>query len=266
MNLDGSEKTNISNSKSIDWVYYAYKDKIYFVSDRDTTARKFLLYQMNIDGMNVKRISQFLLDDSWITSRKNASEFIIASSKDSSLHELYLIDSTGNEIERLTDNDYYDTDACFSPDGQQIVFRSRRPKIDELWIMDLDGKNLRQLTYYPESDLSAGEFDYHAGPPYWESHSNLISFTSKQNNNYSIFTIKPDGSGLKQLTFGIYDEMWHSWSPDGLRIVFDGTDEDKNYDIYLMNSDGTNIERLTNDDQFEQAPVFVSVPGPVKKG
>lgn len=36
MDMDGRNKKNISNHEGVDWVYYAWKDKIYFVSDRDT--------------------------------------------------------------------------------------------------------------------------------------------------------------------------------------------------------------------------------------
>jgi TolB protein len=53
MNIDGSDEKNISNWEGVDWVYYAYADKLYFVSDRDTTHRMYFLYEMNADGNNV---------------------------------------------------------------------------------------------------------------------------------------------------------------------------------------------------------------------
>lgn len=92
MNLDGTEQKNITNSKSVDWVYYAYKNKLYFVSDRDSTRRKYFLYEMDADGGNVRKISNFVLEDSWVSSRKNAAEFVVTSGKDGKRHELYLID------------------------------------------------------------------------------------------------------------------------------------------------------------------------------
>ena len=258
MNLDGSEKRNLTNLPGVDWVYYSYNDKIYFISDRDTTAKLFFLYKMDIDGRNIKRISQFYLENSWITSRYDAKEFIVSSAKDSVRHELYLIDSDGNELKRLTNNIYYDNDPCFSPDGNQIVFRSRRPITDELWIMDDTGENLRQLTSYPLHDSTGGDFHYHAGPPFWEPNRNVITFMSFQNFNYNIYEIKPDGSDLKQLTNGPFDEGWHCWSSDGKYLAYDGTDAQGNYDIYLMEYDSGDIHRLTHEKQFDQAPVFVN--------
>ena len=257
MNLDGSEKKNISNTAGVDWVYYSTNQKIYFISDRDTIAHVFFLYQMDLDGKNVKRMTKFPVENSWITSRKNGTEFIVSSSKDSARYELYLIDANGNELKRLTNNEYYDNDPCFSPDGKQIVFRSRRPKVDELWIMDENGNNLKQLTSYPTDDPSPGTFQYHAGPPFWEPNRNVITFMSYHNYNYDIYEIKPDGSDLKLLISGPFDEGWHSWSSDGKYLAYDGTNRKGNYDIYLVQYGTQKIFRLTDDEQFEQAPVFV---------
>jgi TolB protein len=257
MNIDGTNSRNISNSNSVDWVYHSVAEKIYFISDRDTTKHLFFLYEMHWDGSQVRRVTDFAVENSWISSRKDGSELVISSPKDGQRHELYLIDLNGNELKRLTKNEYYDNDPYFSPDEKEIVFRSRRPKIDELWIINADGSNPRQLTSYPADDPSAGEYHYHAGPPFWEPNQNIISFMSRQNNNYSIFTIKPDGSDLRQLTSDAFDQGWHSWSPDGQLLVFDGKDQSGNYDIYIMKYDGSGLTRLTDHQQYEQAPVFI---------
>jgi Tol biopolymer transport system component len=67
----------------------------------------------------------------------------------------------------------------------------------------------------------------------------------------------PDGTDLQQFTPDGLDEGWHAWPPDGKWIAYDGTDEERNYDIYLMRSDGSEVQRLTMDKKYEQAPVFV---------
>ncbi len=261
MNPDGSGKKNISRWKGVDWVYYAYGDKIYFVSDRDAGHRQFHLYEMDANGENVRKISRFLLVDSWLSSRKNGQEFVVCSDKDGAGHELYLIDRNGVELARLTNNAYYENDPAFSPDGRRIVFRSKRSGHGELWMMDASGGEQRRLTRYPEDDDTLRDKrGYHAGPPVWEPNRDLISFCSKRNGNYSIFTVKPDGSGLAQVTPDGRDEMWHDWSPDGRWLAFDGTQDGKNYDIYLRSADGGEIKRLTDDPAFEQAPVFVAAP------
>ena len=78
MNPDGSGKKNISNRQGLEWTYYAYRDKILFISDRDTCRRCcYILYEMGIDGENVRKVSDICLADSWMSSRKNGAELIV---------------------------------------------------------------------------------------------------------------------------------------------------------------------------------------------
>lgn len=257
MNPDGTGRTNISNWKGVDWVYYARNDKLYFVSDRDTVHRKFFLYEMNSDGSNVRKVSQFLVRDSWTSSRKGGAEFLIASNK-SGKAEIYLIDKDGKEVQQLTNNEFYDNDPCFSPDGSRIVFCSKRDGgFDELWMMNADGSNQRQLTQFPKDDTTKAS-GYHAGPPFWEPNRNVISFISMRQGKHHIFTIKPDGTGLTQVVINGTDEQgWHSWSPDGRWLTFDGVDSSKNYDIYLFDTKSKKTIQLITDPTIEQCPVFV---------
>ena len=93
--------------------------------------------------------------------------------------------------------------------------------------------------------------------------SNLISFISKRKGNYSIFAINPDGSGERQLTPDGSNEGWHAWSPDGSMIVYDGSPPDqKEFDIYVMNADGSGVRKFPSLHRIEQAPVFVRAPRP----
>jgi TolB protein len=62
MDTDGKNQRNISNNQGVDWVYYAWKDKIYFISDRDTSYRNYFLYVMDSNGENIKKISSFRLE------------------------------------------------------------------------------------------------------------------------------------------------------------------------------------------------------------
>ncbi|XWN38141.1 MAG: DUF5050 domain-containing protein [Balneola sp.] len=264
MNADGSEQRNISNNPGVDWVYYAYRDRLYFISDRDSTSRKYFLYEMKWDGTEIRRITDFLVHDSWMSSRKEGTEFVISINENDNFEsrDLYIINIEGEIITKLTDDKFQNTDAHFSPDGTQIVFRSNRSEQDELYIINDDGTELRQLTNYPKDDESALDWEYHAGPPQWID-STKISYISKQNYNYSIFSISPEGTDIKQLTpdttsNGYHsNEGWHSWSKDGKYIAFNATNMIGNFDIYIMKSDISELKRLTRTQWYDQAPVFV---------
>ena len=73
-------------------------------------------------------------------------------------------------------------------------------------------------------------------------------------NHRDIWTMHPDGTGKTQLTNTGNNEQ-PSWSPDGTRIVFVST-RDGNHDIYVMDADGANPTRLTNNTDTEGGPVF----------
>lgn len=266
MNADGSDKRNISNSKGIDWVYYACKDKIYFASDRDTTYRMYFLYEMDVNGNNIRKVSDLRLEDSYISSRKDGMEMVVSGRIGKSIRQqLFLVNVQDGSYKQLT----YDTassfsDPCFFAGGEQIIFRHRLNRRDfqnekaELWAMNVDGTNKRQLTHYPENDTTAEWHVYHAGPPVVIPGKSRISYMSYQNNNYSIFSIAPDGKDIKQLTTDELNEGWHSWSPDGEWVVYDVSDKNSTgYDIWLMKADGSGFQKLTDDWRFEQGPVFV---------
>jgi hypothetical protein len=64
-----------------------------------------------------------------------------------------------------------------------------------------------------------------------------------------IDTMNPDGTGVTHLTSGIAP----SWSPDGKKIAF-ATNRDGNFEIYVMNGDGTNQQRLTSNAALDTSP------------
>ncbi len=64
----------------------------------------------------------------------------------------------------------------------------------------------------------------------------LIAFYSNRDGNYKIYSIRPDGSDLKRLTFDPASDQTPAWSPDGTRIAFSSL-RDGNRDIYVVNDE-----------------------------
>ena len=263
MKPDGTAKKNISNRKGMDWLYYAHYDKIYFASDRDTTHGFYFLYEMDYQGENVRKITDFPIDNSWISSRRSGKELII---KPSTMVDtaFYIINLKNRQWQVVEPHLAYFHDPFFSPDGKQIVFRGadKMPAVnqrlaDELYIMNADGTDLRQLTHYPESDVTAEWFDYRVGPPVWYQ-ADKISFSSRRDGSYSIFSINVDGSDLRQLTSAKNNQVYHCWLHDGSKMVFEQSSDDyENYDIYMLDINDGTVTRLTADSILQQAPVFV---------
>lgn len=274
MDMDGKNARNITNTPGVEWVYHASGEKLYFLSDRDTCHRCYFLYEMDASGANVRRVFNARLQDSYMGSRMNGTELLIdpAGIRDTAF---FRIDRSGQVLDTLYHGLGYANDVSFSPDGKRFVFRGSHAKfkpdlgfIDELFLMDVDGANLRQLTHYPANDTTADWFLYHAGEPRWyvsRAGEERISFISFRKGNHSIFSIRPDGSDERQETADGFDEDWHDWSPDGRYLVYDGTpltkeEERPVYDIHLMDVHTGQVTRLSTDTLTEQAPVFVEAP------
>ena len=134
-----------------------------------------------------------------------------------------------------------------SPDGQYIVFQSNRDGSNQIWLMQRDGSDLRQLTH------AAGEG---AETPGWSPDGQFIVYAAYlAEGNNDVFIMRPDGSDQKQISNGPgYDGHPH-WSADGQRIVFN-SDRDtpepdaawhlRWHDIWSVAPDGSGATKLTN--------------------
>lgn len=242
MEMDGSSKKNITNNDDVAWTYHAYKDRLFFISDRDTCYRCFFLYEMDKDGENIRKVSDLRLEDSWMDSRKEGEEMIVSGRIGKTLrYQLFMVNTKTGEYQQITsDTAALFRDPCFSPDGKQIVFSFQKNKRDkssheELYLMDVAGSEMKQLTRYPEDNPSAREYGYRAGSARWHPTENFISYVSKQDGRHSIFAVTPDGTKQWKLIDNPDSEGWHDWSEDGNWLVFNSSDiEESQYHITLM--------------------------------
>ena len=103
MNLDGTERKNITNHKDVAWTYYAWKKRLFFISDRDACKRCYFLYEMDANGNNIKKISDLRLEDSWMGSRNNGKEMIVSGRIGTETRfQLFIIDLQTGKYRQLT--------------------------------------------------------------------------------------------------------------------------------------------------------------------
>lgn len=141
---------------------------------------------------------------------------------------------------RLTNNDQFDGEPAFSPDGRRIAFTSGRDhpatSHTDLYLMDADGSNVARLT------SQDGTLDN----PSWDPHGRNLAFSvSGSQNENGIFTLALDNLGLTRLTFGasaIDDSP--SWSADGSQLVFTSRRESNNNQLFVVNADGSGAKRI----------------------
>ncbi len=170
--------------------------------------------------------------------------------------DIFEANPDGSDLRRLTDTPGYDAEGSYSPDGQSIVFCSNRNGPDnlELYIMDKDGKNVRQLTHAPGC---------YNGGPFFSPDGKRVIFRSdrKKKDHLQLYVINIDGTGERALTD---DLNWVQWGPywykDSKHIVYAGANHAvagrPNYDLYWMNVDTGKKVRLTYAPGADVLPVF----------
>jgi Tol biopolymer transport system component len=159
-----------------------------------------------------------------------------SSQDDKSGQQLYVMDMQERAVFDLTPSGDSKYPSDWSPDGERILFSMQ----GEIYVMELDSRNMANLTNTPE------ELEWAGG---WSPDGQSIVFSGpKANGRTAIFVMDSDGQNRRQLTFGDSRDRSPAWSPDGSKITFlsDRNGADGAYRIYTMTPDGKNVQQLTN--------------------
>ena len=190
-------------------------------------------------------------------------------------YDIFTARDDGTGLRRITDNPGYDAEPVVSPDGRQIVFGSQREGDFDIYIMDPDGSDVRRLTdttgydggpwfspdgkkivwraWYPKTDEEKAKWRDCMEKDY------ILPFP------LDLWVMDSDGSNKKMLLHNGATNWAPSWHPDGKRIIFSSNMDDwredikkfgHNFEIYLINLDGTGPERITYNSTFDSFPMF----------
>ncbi|RKU26641.1 hypothetical protein C6499_12830 [Candidatus Poribacteria bacterium] len=146
--------------------------------------------------------------------------------------DLYLVDSTGQNLRRLVTDKINKHSPTWSPDGRFFAYQSKDDGDPDIYVMDVRNKTSRQLTNHPDRDLS----------PVWSPNGKWIAFVSDRTGDLDIYRIDVDGSNLIRLTkWG--DNKYPAWSPDSQWIAFISSRNEKKF-LSVMNADGNKLRQL----------------------
>lgn len=239
---------------------------IVFQSNRNDDDSE--IYITKADGTEIKRLTFIKgLDETPIWS-PDGRLILFCSERDGN-YEIYLMDADGKNQRNITKHPAHDGHPNFSPDGKRIIFHSNRNmpgesyKTDgwgtnsrhELFEMDLDGKNLKQVTVYDRWDTYP---DISPDGTKIAFRRIIPSDMSNYKSNSEVFVADRDGKNAFNLSKYPDHDGWPAWSPDGKLIAF-ASDRERfgNWQIYLIQPDGTNLKRLT---QFDSQEAFFAKP------
>lgn len=190
-------------------------------------------------------------------------------------YDIFVASTDGSNLVKITDNPAYDAEPIVSSDGKRVVFGSVRNGDFDVYVMNSDGSNVSRLT---------SRFGYDGGPWFspdgnkivwraWypETEEEKALWNDCMTNNYivpvplDLWVMNADGSDKKMVLHNGATNFAPSWHPDGKRIIFSSNMDDwredqkrygHNFELYMINIDGTGLDRITNNKVFDGFPMF----------
>lgn len=248
MNTDGSGKHLVSTGKGRTTCSYFYPD-----------------------GKSILYASTHMGSDNCPQKPDHSKGYVWALYAD---YDIYKANVDGSNPVKLTDVNAYDAEATISPKGDRIIFTSTRNGDIDLYSMNLDGSDVIQLTniagydggaYYSYDGsmivFRASRFD---DPAQLKEYQDLLGVGLIRPGKLEIYVMNADGSNIKQVTSNGSANFGPYFFPDGKRVIYCSNQSDpkgRNFDLFMINIDGTGNERVTYNDTFDGFPMFSILDG-----
>lgn len=187
MDADGSHPVNLTRHPAYDYLPSWSPDgrHIVFSSNRDHEQGE--IYRMNEDGSGVVRLTFNEFFEEVPTWSPDGNKIIFTrqileawDSTGTSNGEIFIMDKDGNNEQRLTVKEGYDSGAKFSPDGRRIAFYGTDETGNyEIWVMQADGTGMSNVTRDPLEDYS----------PDWSPDGEWLAYTSGTPVQYDVWVL-----------------------------------------------------------------------------
>ena len=209
--------------------YFSFDGKkLIFQSKRDQLKCD-QIFTMNIDGSNVRQVSNGEGRTTCSYYLKGGKKIIYASTHGGGRdcppnpdyskgyvwaiypdYDIYVANSDGKNIKKLTDTKGYDAEATVSPDGKKIIFTSERDGDLDLYSMDIDGKNVKRLTtelgydggafFSPDSKMIVYRGSHPTAEADIKKYKDLLAEHLIVPTTFEVWTMNADGTNKRQVT------------------------------------------------------------------
>jgi len=249
--IDGTDLHKVSTGKGRTTCGYFYpgSKQILFASTHEASAEcppkpsyehgyvwpiyaGYDIYRANPDGSSLTPLTRTPGYDAEATIAPDGL-IVFTSVRDGDM-EIYSMKSDGSDVKRLTNRPGPDGGPFFSWDGKQVAFRGKqlgpgaeldnyrallkqalwRPTELELFVMNRDGSNQRQVTRLGGANFA----------PSWHADGKRLIFASNkadpEGRDFDIYLVNLDGTGLERVTYNNTFDGFPMFSPDGKHLVF----------------------------------------------
>lgn len=141
----------------------------------------------------------------------DGSKILFHVNKENGDQGIYSMDSNGSYINSLIDTELKESEASYSPDGNLIIY-SVSNETSQIWVMDTDGSNKKQLTQAGSNKS-----------PFFSPDGNRLVFMSDRDNagSWEIYSMNPDGSDQQRLTNNSLNDITPRWFRKKISIKVD---------------------------------------------
>lgn len=175
--------------------------------------------------------------------------------------EIFIRDQISGKTTRLNKNQAEGRTPSWTADDQKIVINHQVGTNNEIYIANRNGSVVTNISNHPAHDFA----------PSCSPKENRIAFLSNKSGRLHLYTMDEDGKNLTDLTPDlttdtfVYDTWQNSgswgyktsWSPDGKQIVFNAL-IDGDIELFIVNADGTGLKQITDNNDADLAPHWVS--------
>jgi Tol biopolymer transport system component len=244
MNADGGGWKRLTDRSANDY-YPAFSPdgtRIVFVSNKSGFFEIYLRYLALSD-------EQQLTDGIGSVSAPDISpdgkSVVFASAFASGESSIWMMNIDGSQSHPLTDSQYSEIDPSWSPDGKLIAFAASRGGYVELFTMNSDGSDFRQVTNGVQGI---------GGRSSWSPDGRWLAFYAGPRGDRDIYLVEVATGKALRLTYG-GNNTAPCFSPDGLWLAFSSS-RDGDHEIYVMRVDGSQVTQLTDNDYDDWQPIW----------
>jgi TolB protein len=241
-----------------------------------------------------KCLSNHPSDDRYASYAPSGNKILFESNRDGNW-EIYIMDSNGKNQQRLTFDSGDDRRPSWHPGGVKILFESNRSGKNELYQLELESKKIIRLTAFEKAEPTFGSYapdgetiatslkesdqvsniillnkqgsiirrltkeNKRSYYPKWSHHGKeIVYFSRKETDNQDdeIYRLNIETGEEHRLTHWPKHNFCPSWSKDDTKIVYVTSMETVRPEIYLMDVNGKNPLRLTNNEDGDTLPFW----------
>lgn len=184
-------------------------------------------------------------------------------------YDIFLATDAGKLVRKLTDAPGYDAEATINWKTKKIVYTSMASGDLDLWSMNENGGNKKQLTqsvgydggafYSRDGKKMVWRANHPSTPDLTKRYKDLLADNLTTPMKMELFIADANGANAKQLTSFGCASFAPTFTPDGKKIMFASNKHEcdgRKFELFLINTDGTGLEQVTNFGGFTSFPEF----------